>query len=228
MSDELLQIEDLSKSYVSGGGRLQVLQDLQLELKRGEMLAVVGASGSGKSTFLHLVGAMETPDRGRIDFAGVDVTSLGPAERAGFRNREIGFVFQFHHLLPEFTAHENVMMPLLLRRVPRPEAYRRAGALLDRLGLSDRSTHRPGELSGGEQQRVALARALVGSPRLLLADEPTGNLDEQTSDDIHQLLLEVHRQLDLISVIVTHDTRLADLCPRKLRMEGGRLHAPAP
>ncbi len=225
MSEPLLRVEALSKSYPSGETRLQVLQDLQLELRSGEMLAVTGVSGSGKSTFLHLVGAMEAPDSGRIVFDGTDIAVLNASERAGFRNREIGFVFQFHHLLPEFTARENVMMPLLLRRTPWSEASERAAALLTQLGLAARLSHRPGELSGGEQQRVALARALVARPRLLLADEPTGNLDDHTSDGIHRLLVDIHQQLGLTSIIVTHDSRLAGLCPMRSLMEKGRLVA---
>jgi lipoprotein-releasing system ATP-binding protein len=187
------------------------------------MLAVQGASGCGKSTFLHLVGAMEKPDAGEITIDGINVTQLDAEHRARFRNSKIGFVFQFHHLLPEFTALENVMMPLLLRRFSRREAARKASRFLGEVGLSDRQHHRPGELSGGEQQRVAVARALVGEPSLLLADEPTGNLDDRTSDSIHALLLEIHGRNLLTSILVTHDSRLAQLCEQRMKLENGRL-----
>ncbi len=222
--EALLSVEGLRKSYPSGEARLQVLDGVDLVLSRGETLAVTGASGSGKSTLLHLVGGMETADSGSIRFAGLEVSGLDASQRASYRNREIGFVFQFHHLLPEFSALENVMMPLLLRRDPWTPAARRARELLVELGLEERLQHRPGELSGGEQQRVALARALAGEPQLLLADEPTGNLDDATSESIHRLLFQTQEQRKLTSVIVTHDLRLAGLCRRSCRMEGGRLH----
>lgn len=220
---ELLEVRGLHKSYRSGGDWLHILVDLDLEVTEGEMLAVTGASGSGKSTFLHLVGGMDRPERGEILFEGRDVAGLEPRELARFRNQRIGFVFQFHHLLPEFSALENVMFPLLLRRVPFDRAAEQARAYIGEVGLADRASHRPGELSGGEQQRVALARALAGEPKLLLADEPTGNLDEHTSQAVFELLMKIHRQRRLTSLIVTHNTRLARLCDREKRLREGRL-----
>lgn len=220
---KFLKIKGISKSFQSGNVRLQILVDLALDLERGQMLAVTGASGSGKSTFLHLVGGMDTADAGRILLEGVDVTRLAGKELAEFRNRKIGFIFQFHHLLPEFSALENVMFPLLLRRTPFPQARQEAQDLLDEVGLADRGHHRPGQLSGGEQQRVAVARALVGRPSLLLGDEPTGNLDEHTSEAIYQLLLEVHRTHRLTSIIVTHNPKLAALCEMEMRLQEGKL-----
>jgi len=187
------------------------------------MIAVTGESGSGKSTFLHLLGGMEKPDSGQVFFEKLEVTGLDRDELAHFRNREIGFVFQFHHLLPEFTAVENVAFPLLLRRVPFRKAEQQARRLLREVGLEGRGHHKPGELSGGEQQRVAIARALVGEPKLLLADEPTGDLDLKTSDTIHKLLLDVHKNFGLTSIIVTHNLQLASLCHWQKTMVEGRL-----
>ena len=220
---KFLKVEKLCKSYQSGSEFLHILVDLSLEVERGQMVAITGASGSGKSTFLHLVGGMERPDAGHIFLEGVDVASFDAGELARFRNETIGFVFQFHHLLPEFSSLENVMFPLLLRRVPFHEAARRAQDLLTEVGLSERLRHRPGELSGGEQQRVAVARALVGTPHLLLGDEPTGNLDEQNSEAIYSLLVEVHRRHQLTSIIVTHNPKLANLCDFQRHLQGGRL-----
>ena len=220
---KFLKIKGISKSFQSGNEKLHILVDLALDLKRGEMVAVTGASGSGKSTFLHLVGGMDRADAGRILLEGVDVTRLAGKELAEFRNRKIGFIFQFHHLLPEFSALENVMFPLLLRRTPFPQARQEAQDLLAEVGLADRAHHKPGQLSGGEQQRVAVARALVGRPSLLLGDEPTGNLDENTSEAIYQLLLEVHRTHRLTSIIVTHNPKLAALCESEKRLEEGKL-----
>lgn len=220
---KFLKIQGISKSFRSGNEKLHILVDLALDLERGQMVAVTGASGSGKSTFLHLVGGMDRADAGRILLEGVDVTRLAGKELAEFRNRKIGFIFQFHHLLPEFSALENVMFPLLLRRTPFPQARQKAQELLDEVGLADRGHHKPGQLSGGEQQRVAVARALVGRPSLLLGDEPTGNLDEHTSEAIYQLLLEVHRTHRLTSIIVTHNPRLAALCELEKRLQEGKL-----
>lgn len=219
----LLRVRGLRKSYRSGDAVIEVLCGLDLDLEEGTMLAVSGESGSGKSTFLHLVGAMEPPDAGRILFRERDLQSMNPGELAEFRNQSIGFVFQFHHLLPEFSAAENVMFPLLLRGLDFAAAARRAAELLTDLGLEGRMSHQPGELSGGEQQRVAIARALVGRPSLLLADEPSGNLDERMSRGLHELLLEVHRRHRLTSIVVTHNPALAALCGEHLRMEEGRL-----
>jgi lipoprotein-releasing system ATP-binding protein len=223
MAQPLLSIEGLSKAYLTGGRSLEVLQGVSLEIAAGEMLALTGPSGAGKSTFLHLVGALDTPTAGRILFEGRDLAGLDEGDLARFRNESVGFVFQSHHLLPEFTALENAMMPGLVRRLPRSDARRRAEASLDRVGLSDRVGHRPGELSGGEQQRVALARALVLQPRLLLADEPTGNLDPQTAAGIHELLRELNRDLGITGVVVTHNETLAASLGRRVRLAAGRL-----
>jgi lipoprotein-releasing system ATP-binding protein len=219
----LLDIQGLGKTYLTGGRRLEVLRDVTLSIEAGTMVALTGPSGAGKSTFLHLVGALDVPTAGRVLFEGRDLASLDEGERARFRNESVGFVFQSHHLLPEFTALENAMMPGLVRRLPRPEARRRAEESLERVGLSGRLGHRPGELSGGEQQRVALARALVLQPRLLLADEPTGNLDPQTAEGIHTLLQQLNRDLGVTGVVVTHNEKLAESLGRRVRLVAGRL-----
>ena len=213
----------LNKSYTVGSQQIHVLRDLDLEVAAGEMLAVVGASGVGKSTLLHLVGGLDRSDSGAIRIADTDLTAIPDASLVEFRNRTVGFVFQFHHLLPEFDAAENVEMPMRIARLPRTEASRRAADLLTRVGLGERLRHRPGMLSGGEQQRVAVARALVMKPALLLADEPTGDLDENTADSLHDLLREMHAEHGLTSIIATHNPRLAAACDRVLRMEQGRL-----
>ena len=219
----LLDIQGLGKTYLTGGRRLEVLQDVTLSIEAGEMVALTGPSGAGKSTFLHLVGALDAPTAGRVLFEGRDLASLDEGERARFRNESVGFVFQSHHLLPEFTALETAMMPGLVRRLPRTEARRRAEESLERVGLSGRIGHRPGELSGGDQQRVALARALVLQPRLLLADEPTGNLDPQTAEGIHELLQQLNRDLGITGVVVTHNEKLAGSLGRRVRLAAGRL-----
>ena len=219
----LLEVRDLKKSYVSGNGRLEILSDLGLEIEEGEMLGITGVSGSGKSTLLHLLGGMDRQDEGSIKIAGQEIIDLTPMELADFRNRTIGFIFQFHHLLPEFTSLENVMMPLLLRGIPQVQAIKIANELLSEVGLSERTGHRPGELSGGEQQRTAMARALIGKPRLLLADEPTGNLDTRTGKMIAELLLTLHANHRLTSIIVTHNENLAAVCTRVLHLENGKL-----
>jgi lipoprotein-releasing system ATP-binding protein len=211
-------VSSLSKIYRHGGVDLPVLRDVNLTLERGDMAAVVGASGVGKSTFLQILGTLDLPTAGTIRFNGEELTEMTPSRLAQFRNRQIGFVFQFHHLLPEFTALENVMMPALVQRIPLPAAQRRAADILGRVGLAKRMTHRPSELSGGEQQRVALARAMVLEPSLLLADEPTGNLDRATGEAIHQLFLDLNRERGSTLLVVTHNPELADLMPRKLRM----------
>jgi len=216
-------VRDLSKAFLHGGRTLSVLRGVNFELRPGEIASVVGASGAGKSTLLHVLGTIDLPTAGSIHFDGADVTRLGAAALADFRNRQIGFVFQFHHLLPEFTALENVMMPGLILRLPRAECVARARQMLSRLGLADRLTHRPGELSGGEQQRVALARALLLQPRLLLADEPTGNLDTKTGREMHQLFFELNRELGMTLLIVTHNPELAAQTGRRLRMVDGLL-----
>jgi lipoprotein-releasing system ATP-binding protein len=223
MAPPLIAIEGLSKVYLTGGRPLPVLQGVSLEIAAGEMVALTGPSGAGKSTFLHLVGALDSPTSGRILFEGTDLASLDEDDLARFRNESVGFVFQSHHLLPEFTALENAMMPGLVRRLSRGESRRRAEESLDRVGLSSRVGHRPGELSGGEQQRVALARALVLQPRLLLADEPTGNLDPQTAAGIHALLQELNRDLGITGVVVTHNETLAESLGRRVRLVAGHL-----
>jgi lipoprotein-releasing system ATP-binding protein len=219
----LLEVRGLCKGYRSGSERIEVLADLSFDLQEGEMLAVTGVSGSGKSTLLHLLGGMDRPDQGSILIQGTEIGTLGPQELSGFRNRTVGFVFQFHHLLPEFTALENVMMPLLLRGMPPASARERAQAALTDVRVGERIQHRPGELSGGEQQRVAFARALVGQPKLLLADEPTGNLDVHTGGAISDLLRVLHQRHGLTSVIVTHNEKLAEICSRRCRLENGKL-----
>jgi lipoprotein-releasing system ATP-binding protein len=222
----LVIAEDLHKSYTVGGSRLPVLRGLSLAVDPGEMVAVVGASGVGKSTLLHLLGGLDHADRGTIRIGDVDVSRLRDQHLVAFRNRHVGFVFQFHHLLPEFDAVENAEMPLRIARLPLAEARGRATQLLERVGLSGRLTHRPSMMSGGEQQRVAIARALVARPSLLLADEPTGDLDEATADALHHLIREMHREHGLTSVIATHNARLAAVCDRVLRLADGVL-APA-
>lgn len=224
MNGTMVEARGIRKRYVVAGHELTVLRDLDLSVLTGEMVAIVGASGVGKSTLLHILGGLDRVDEGVVEIAGTNLTSLADGEVVSFRNRTVGFVFQFHHLLPEFNALENAEMPLRIARRPSREARPRAEALLRRVGLGERLDHRPGMLSGGEQQRVAVARALVMQPALLLADEPTGDLDEQTGEALHALLLEMHRDYGLTSVIATHNLRLAAACHRVLRLEGGRLH----
>jgi lipoprotein-releasing system ATP-binding protein len=213
----------LRKTYTAGGTVLTVLRDLDLRVAPGEMVAIVGASGVGKSTLLHVLGGLDRADAGRVAIDGTELTALPDADVVAFRNRKVGFVFQFHHLLPEFTALENAEMPMRIARMPQAESRRRAEALLTKVGLGERLTHRPGMLSGGEQQRVAVARALVMEPAVLLADEPTGDLDERTADTLHGLLREMHAAYGLTSIIATHNPRLAAACDRVLRLEGGQL-----
>lgn len=219
----LVRARNLGKSYVSAGAPLVVFSDVNLDIARGERLSVIGESGSGKSTLLHLLGGLDHPTSGTILFSDQDIYALSDAGLAQLRNRQIGFVWQNHSLLPEFTAVENVMMPLLIRGIDRDAALARAGELLDEVGLKKRATHRAGEMSGGEQQRVALARALVGKPSLLLADEPTGNLDQRTGESIMGLLEEMHRSHGLTSVYVTHNITFARRGDRILKMELGSL-----
>jgi lipoprotein-releasing system ATP-binding protein len=223
MSRPLLQATGLSKSF-GDGARLNVLIDLDLEVAPGESVAIVGQSGVGKSTLLHVLGTLDQPTSGKVYFDGTDVFSLSEREQAEFRNREISFIFQFHHLLPDFTALENVMMPALIRGTPPAQAERQARDILAQVGLSERITHKPGELSGGEQQRVAVARAIVLSPRAILADEPTGNLDPDTGQEVHTLLMELNRRHQITLVVVTHNQELAGMVDRTLHLEHGRLH----
>jgi len=218
-----LEVRDLCKGYASGDQRLDVLAGLSLNVDAGEMIGIMGVSGSGKSTLLHLIGGMDRPETGSIRILDQELTRLDSHRLSQFRNRTIGFVFQFHHLLPEFTALENVMMPLLLRGIRRQEAIKPAESLLEEVRLKQRIHHRPGELSGGEQQRVALARALIGRPSLLLADEPTGNVDPHTGETIAELLKSMHSHHGLTSILVTHNQRLAGICSRVYHLENGQL-----
>jgi lipoprotein-releasing system ATP-binding protein len=220
----LVTVSGLAKSYAGTAGRLEVLRGLDLAVEPGEMIAIVGASGVGKSTLLHVLGGLDSIDGGTVQIGDAAIHEMDDDARVGFRNRHVGFVFQFHRLLPEFTAIENVEMPLRIAGRPAGETRQQASAVLDRVGLRSRAEHRPGMLSGGEQQRVAVARAIVHRPSLLLADEPTGNLDEATAAELHQLLRDMHREHGLTSIIVTHNTALARSCDRMLRLEGGRLH----
>jgi len=218
-----VSVTGLNKFYGAAGKRLHVLRDLDLTVEKGEMVAIMGASGVGKSTLLHVLGGLDVIDGGEVRVGDHEIATMNDEARVTFRNRHIGFVFQFHHLLPEFTAIENAMMPLRISRVSAAEARPKAEALLQRVGLGDRLDHRPGMLSGGEQQRVAVSRALVMQPSLLLADEPTGDLDEATADALHQLLRTMHAEFGLTAIIATHNPRLAAQCDRTLRLEGGQL-----
>jgi lipoprotein-releasing system ATP-binding protein len=224
----LIAAHGVVKGYRTPAGPVPVLEGVDLEVAPGEMVGIVGASGVGKSTLLHVLGSLDRPESGRIQVAGQDVFALDENRLREFRNRTLGFVFQFHHLLPEFSAVENVMMPLLIARRPLDEARQRARALLTELGLDHRAEHRPGALSGGEQQRVAVARALVQSPRALLGDEPSGNLDEETGDRLHALLRRLKEEKGITVLVVTHNPRLAAACDRVLRLEGGHLHNVSP
>jgi lipoprotein-releasing system ATP-binding protein len=219
----LIRVEGLRKSYRTARGELVLFEGLSLVVEAGEMVAIVGQSGAGKSTLLHILGALDTPSAGTVYCASTNVASLSPQKAAAFRNREIGYVWQFHYLLPEFTAEENVAMPLLARGMGQTEARKTAAHWLREVDLEDRGTHRPGELSGGEQQRVALARALVCSPRLLLADEPTGDLDGATAARVFELVERLHATHGLTSILVTHNMELAQRCTRILRLANGRL-----
>jgi lipoprotein-releasing system ATP-binding protein len=218
-----VSVRGLNKYYAVADRRLHVLRDLDLTVEAGEMVAIMGASGVGKSTLLHVLGGLDTIDSGEVQVGEHRIATMNDEARVAFRNRHIGFVFQFHHLLPEFSAVENAMMPLRIARVGAAEARPRAETLLNRVGLGDRLDHRPGMLSGGEQQRVAVSRALVMQPSLLLADEPTGDLDEATADSLHQLLRDMHREFGLTAILATHNPRLAAQCDRTLRLEGGKL-----
>lgn len=219
----LLQCSGLSKIYRDDAADVQVLNQLDFAIQSGEHVAILGASGSGKSTLLHLLGALDKPTEGQVLFEGQDIFALNEKQVAEFRNQALGFVYQFHHLLPEFTAQENAAMPLMIAGVPRKSAMLQAADMLEKVGLSERLTHKPAKLSGGERQRVAIARALVNRPKLVLADEPTGNLDEKTGESIYQLLRQLRDTLDTSFVVVTHDKELANRLDRVLLLKEGEL-----
>ena len=223
--DALVLIEGLTKSFQHMGRTLDVLRGIDLNVYPGQILAIVGPSGAGKSTLLHCMGTLDLPSAGRIRLGTEELTTMSNSRLAAVRNRDIGFVFQFHHLLPEFTALENVMIPGLIQGRPRREMEKRGSALLEEVGLLHRATHRPGELSGGEQQRVAIARALALDPKLVLADEPTGNLDTATSDAIHDLFFQINREHGTTIIVVTHNPTFAERMPRVVRMKDGRVEA---
>lgn len=219
---ELVEVQTIFKSYGNGAKRVEVLKGVDLVFSRGEKAAIVGASGVGKTTLLHILGTLDRPTAGKVLFEGKDVYTLNEKDLAFFRNREIGFVFQFHHLLPEFTALENTMMPCLIRGISKEEAVSRAEAILSLVGLKERVSHKPGELSGGEQQRVAVARALVLEPKVLLADEPTGNLDAKTGESVFDLLQELNRIKGVTLIVVTHNLKLAEKLSRQIQLIDGK------
>ncbi len=228
--NNIIETKDLRKSFTTEAGELQVLKGINLQIRQGEMVGIVGASGVGKSTLLHILGALDKPSSGKVFYGNSDIFSLDSSSLASFRNRMIGFVFQFHHLLPEFTSLENVMMPGLINmsqnsevRIQKKDIKEKAEELLNQVGLADRKNHRPGELSGGEQQRVAVARALILDPKIILADEPTGNLDTITGEEIFKILINLNRERGVTFVIVTHNESLSNRCHRVLKMIDGRL-----
>ncbi|MBD3653842.1 ABC transporter ATP-binding protein [Kangiella sp.] len=224
-NERLIEVTNLSRVYEDGASKVTVLESLNLSVTRGEQLAIVGASGSGKSTLLHLIGALDKPTEGTVVINDQDVHKLKPKAQGEFRNMNIGFVYQFHHLLPEFTALENVGMPHIIRGTNRDLAYRKAAALIERVGLTNRATHKPSELSGGERQRIAFARALANEPVCVLADEPTGNLDHATALKVYDLMCEINQEMGTTFITVTHDLELASKMQRQLKLEDGHLMA---
>ncbi|HEX20047.1 MAG TPA: lipoprotein-releasing ABC transporter ATP-binding protein LolD [Acidiferrobacteraceae bacterium] len=220
----ILRCTNVTKTFTEGNFNVPVLQGIYLRIAKNERIAIVGASGSGKSTLLHILGGLDIPTSGLVEAEGQDLSRLSAKQRGILRNKKIGFVYQFHHLLPEFTALENVAMPLIIRRIPNDEAINQAKDILQRVGLEDRIKHKPGELSGGERQRVAIARALVTKPMCVLADEPTGNLDRKTAENIYELMLELNQETGTSLVVVTHDMALASQMDRSLKIEDGVLH----
>ncbi len=222
-ADGRIEIRDLGKTYMMEGTRIDALRGVNLDIRRGESLAILGASGAGKSTLLHILGTLDHPTEGSFLYDGVSIFDWDERKLAEFRNRKVGFVFQFHHLLPEFTSLENVMMPALIAGMPRGEARRKAEGILAEVGLTERIVHKPGELSGGEQQRVAVARALVMEPEMLLADEPTGNLDTETGTRIHEMLVQLNRTRGITLIVVTHNQSLADLMSRCIGLRDGKI-----
>lgn len=221
----LVEARDLAKVYRTSASQVIVFENLNFTIPQNRLVALIGPSGAGKSTLLHLLGGLDPPSRGSVFFESKDVFALKPEELARFRNRHIGFVFQFHHLLPEFTVLENAMMPCIIRGTPRAETVEAARKILERVGLGPRLTHKVGEISGGEQQRVAIARALAGQPQLLLGDEPTGNLDQKTGESVFAMIRELHQERGLTSVIVTHNEKIAVQCDEVWELEGGRLNS---
>lgn len=228
MNDATLEIvlmcENLNKTFTEGPAEVNVLNDITFSIKKGEQVSIVGASGSGKSTLLHLLGGLDTPTKGRVEVAGQDMASLDETQRGNLRNQHLGFVYQFHHLLQEFSALENIAMPLLIRGLGVEEATEKANSMLDRVGLGHRVQHKPSELSGGERQRAALARALVTDPTCVLADEPTGNLDGKTAEQVYELMREINRELNTSFIVVTHDLNFANKMDRILHLVDGKIN----